>query len=169
MRPAFAAVLFLLACACARDDGRVKPGSVVRLDYKLDADGKPFESTEIHGPIEVIQGHGDLPERVDRSLIGMKVGDRADIDLPAGAGFGVHDPAKVESLALASMGAMGEQVQPGKKILGFKNGKPVTGLVLEVSSGVARVDFNHPLSEKTLRYRLQIVAVDPKPEEPSPN
>lgn len=158
-------MLLALACACSRGtDGTVKPGSIVRLDYKLDVDGKVFESTEIHGPIEIIQGKGDLPAAIDKALLGMKLGQGADIDLPAGAGFGTHDPAKIESLTLASMGPMGADVKPGKKILGFKDGKSVSGLVLEVQGGVARVDFNHPLADKVLRYRLKIVAIDPKVE-----
>ena len=159
------ALLLAFACACSRGtDGTVKSGSTVRLDYKLDVDGKAFESTEIHGPIEIIQGKGDLPPAIDKALLGMKIGQGADIDLPAGAGYGSHDPAKVESLTLASMGAMGADVKPGKKILGFKDGKPLSGLVLEVREGVARVDFNHPLADKVLRYRLKIIAIDPKIE-----
>lgn len=158
---AAAALILALACACSRGpDGTVKPGSLVRLDYKLDVDGKPFESTEIHGPIEIIQGSGDLPAAVDKALLGMKAGQRADLDLPAGQGFGSRDPAKIESLSLAAMGALGADVAPGKKILGFKDGKPVSGRVLEVRDGFARVDFNHPLADKVLRYRLQIVSVD---------
>lgn len=157
-----AALLLALACACSRGpDGTVQPGSLVRLDYKLDVDGKVFESTEIHGPIEIIQGAGDVPAGVDKALLGMKAGQRADLDLSARDGFGARDPAKVESLPLASMGAMGADVAPGKKILGFKDGKPVSGRVLEVRDGVARVDFNHPLADKALRYRLEVVAVDP--------
>jgi FKBP-type peptidyl-prolyl cis-trans isomerase 2 len=156
------ALLLVFACACSRGpDGKVHPGSTVRLDYKLDVDGKPFESTELHGPIEVIQGHGDLPAAVDKALIGMTPGQRADIDLPAAAGFGARDPAKIKSLPLSTMGAMAGQVKPGKKILGFQDGQTVSGLVLEIKDGVARVDFNHPLADKVLRYRLQIVSVDP--------
>lgn len=163
MKPrSLSALLLALLCACSRgSDGTVKPGSLVRLDYKLDVDGKVFESTEIHGPIEIVQGSGDLPAGVDKALLGMKAGQRADLDLSARDGFGVHDPAKIESLPLASMGAMGADVAPGKKILGFKDGKPVSGRVLEVRDGVARVDFNHPLADKALRYRLEVVAVDP--------
>lgn len=162
-------MLLALACACSRaSDDTIKPGATVQLDYKLDVDGKIFESTEIHGPIEIVQGHGDLPAAVDKALIGMKIGQGADIDIPAGAGFGSHDPAKVESLALAAMGAMGADVKPGKKILGFKDGKPVSGRVLEVSSAVARVDFNHPLADKALRYRLRIVGIGPKAEAAAP-
>ena len=164
-----AALLLALACACSRaPDDTVKPGATVRLDYKLDVEGRIFESTEIHGPIEIVQGHGDVPAAIDKALIGMKIGQGADIDLPAGAGFGSHDPAKVEALSLAAMGAMGADVKPGKKILGFKGGKPVSGRVLEVSGGVARVDFNHPLADKALRYRLQIVGIGPKAEQPPP-
>ena len=157
-----AALLLALACACSRGpDGTVKPGSLVRLDYKLDVDGKVFESTEIHGPIEIIQGAGDVPAGVDKALLGIKAGQRPDLDQSARDGFGPRDPAKIESLPLASMGALGADVAPGKKILGFKDGKPVTGRVLEVRDGSARVDFNHPLADKALRYRLEVVAVDP--------
>lgn len=163
-----AVLLLALAGACSRGpDGTVKPGSSVRLDYKLDVDGKPFESTELHGPIEILQGAGDVPAAVDKALLGMKAGQRADIDLPAGAGYGAYDAAKVESMPLASMGELGADVKPGKKILGFKDGKPVSGRVLEVRDGVARVDFNHPLADKALRYRLEVVAVD-APREPPP-
>ena len=166
MRPRAAAVLLLaLACACSRGpETTVRPGSTVRLDYKLDVDGKVFESTEVHGPIEIVQGRGDLPAAVDKALVGMKVGQRSDIEIPAGIGFGYHEARKVESLPLAPMGPMGADVKPGKKILGFKDGKTVTGLVLEVKDGVARVDFNHPLADKALRYRIEVVGLGPAPE-----
>jgi FKBP-type peptidyl-prolyl cis-trans isomerase 2 len=158
-------LLLALACACSRGpDGTIHPGSTVRLDYTLAVDGKPFESTEIHGPIEIIQGHGDLPAAVDRGLLGMRVGQRGDFEIPAGIGFGYHEASKIESLPLASMGALAEDVKAGKKILGFKDGKPVEGRVLEVRDGAARVDFNHPLADKALRYHVQIVEIDPRPE-----
>ena len=157
-----AVLLLLLSCACAREDGSVKSGSRVRLDYSLAMDGKPFESTEMHGPIEIEQGHGDLPADVDRGLLGMRAGQHREFDLPAGAGFGPREAGKIESLPLAPMGAMGADVKPGKKILGFKDGKPVAGRVLEVRDGAALVDFNHPLAGKALRYRVQIAAIDPR-------
>jgi len=157
----FAALLLLLGSACARKEPAVEPGSIVRLDYTLFVGGKPFESTEIRGPIEITQGHGDLPSAVDKGLLGMRVGQRGDFELAAGAGFGVSDAAKIEKLTLASMGPLGADVKAGKKILGFKDGKSVEGRVLEVRDGVAIVDFNHPLADKALRYKLQIVEIDP--------
>lgn len=162
LRPLRYALLLLLVCACARKPGTVGPGSTVKLDYTLLVDGKPFESTEIRGPIEIVQGQGDLPSAVDKGLLGMRVGDSGDFELSEGAGFGFTDASKIESLPLSTMGPLADDVKPGKKILGFKDGKSVEGRVLEVSSGVARVDFNHPLANKALRYKVRVVEIDPK-------
>lgn len=161
-----AALLLLVACA-RREPGAVRPGSYVKLDYTLIVDGKPFESTEIHGPIEIIQGQGGVPDAVDRALLGLRAGQGGDVEIPAGLGFGYRDEKKIESITLASMGDLGADVKPGKKILGLKEGKAVKGLVLDVKDGVARVDFNHPLADKALRYKFQVVEVDPVQTSPA--
>lgn len=159
MRKALAVLaLALVAAACSRD-GRVHPGDTVVLRYELSADGAVVESDFDGEPATVVQGAGQLPPGADEALLGMAPGDEKTLRLPPERAFGPHDPARVESMALAKLGDLAKGLKPGNKIQGFRDGKPETARVLSIEGGSASLDFNPPLAGKTVVYRLRVLSI----------
>jgi FKBP-type peptidyl-prolyl cis-trans isomerase 2 len=158
-----AGLLALLLAASCRRDARVHPGDAVVLRYELSADGAVVESDFDGEPVSVIQGAGQIPSGADEALLGMAPGEEKRLELPPEKAFGPHDPARVESTALSSLGKLAEGLKPGRKILGFRDGKSETARVVEIRGGKAVLDFNSPLAGKTVVYRVHVVSVAPAP------
>jgi FKBP-type peptidyl-prolyl cis-trans isomerase 2 len=154
-----AAACAVLLAACRRGPG-VHAGDAVRLSYELSSGGAVVETTFNDPPITVVQGRGDLPAAADAALLGMVPGAEKTVTLSADQAFGAYDPKRVETMPLSDLGDLGRGLKAGQKIMGFRDGKPETALVREVSGGTAVLDFNRPLAGKTVVYRLRVAAVD---------
>lgn len=162
-RRALAFLALALAAGCRRDDARVHPGDAVVLRYELSADGAVVESDFGAEPVSVVQGAGQVPPGADEALLGMAPGEEKRLQLTPEKAFGPRDPARVESTALSSLGKLAAGLKPGRKILGFRDGKSETARVIEISGGKAVLDFNSPLAGKTVVYRVRVVSVAPAP------
>lgn len=145
--------------ACRRAQG-VRPGDAVTLGYELSAEGALVES-RMAEPVVVVQGAGQVPPGADAALLGMTPGAEKRVALSAAEAFGPRDPGRVQALALKDFGAMAAELKPGKKVRGFRDGKPQEAVVVSVGDGAATLDFNHPLAGKPVVYRLRVVAVAP--------
>ncbi len=153
-------VPLLLAAACRRD-ARVHPGDTVVLRYELSADGVVVESDFDGGPATITQGAGDVPPGVDAALLGMAPGEEKRLELPPEKAFGPRDPARVESMTLAQLGPLAAGLKPGRKIMGFRDGKSETARVLSIEGGKATLDFNSPLAGKAVVYRVRVLSRAP--------
>jgi len=153
-KAALAAVL--LSLACARGAG-VRPGDAVVVRYELSAGGAVLETETVR----VVQGEGQLPPGADAALLGMRPGEEKTVELAPEKAFGPRDEARVESMPLDKLGALGRGLKPGAKVMGFRDGKPETARVLSIGGGQARLDFNPPLAGKTVVYRLRVLSAAP--------
>ena len=159
--PARAAlVAVLLSAACGRDS-RVHRGDTVVLRYELSAEGSVVESDFDGEPATVVQGEGQLPPGADAALLGMAPGEEKRLELPPDKAFGARDPARVESMPLAKLGALARGLKPGGKVMGFRDGKAETARVLSIDGGKALLDFNSPLAGKSVVYRLRVLSFVP--------
>ncbi len=150
-----------LLAGCSRAP-RVTEGSTVGLDYELSSAGVVQESSAQGDPLVVVQGSGDLPNKVDQALLGLRVGDALDLELSPEQGFGWIDPGLVRSIPLAKFGKLAKGLKPGMMVAGARGGLAEKGKVLKISKGVATLDFNHPLAGKALRYKLRVVSIRPR-------
>ena len=156
-RRALGLLLLLTAAACRRD-GRIHRGDSVVLSYELSADGAVVESNFDAEPAAVVQGAGQVPSGVDEALIGMAPGEEKRLELPPEKAFGRPDPARVEVMPLAQLGDLAKGLKPGRKVMGFRDGKAETARVLSIEGGKATLDFNPPLAGKTVVYRLCVLS-----------
>lgn len=106
----------------------------------------------IYEPTFVIVGEGWVPAGLDENLINMEVGNPGTIELPPEKGYGTRDPSKMRLVPLRRFRTEGITPLPGMNIQ--LEGKPAT--VRAVGAGRVQLDYNHPLSGKTLIYDVTI-------------
>ena len=157
--PRISLVLLLILPIGCRQIRRVKAGDKVHLRYELFSNGVVVESNLDGDPVPITQGAGEVPPGADEALIGMAPGEERQLDLGPEKAFGPRDPARVESLPLSKLGELAHGLLPGHKVLGFRDGKASTAVVLAVKDGKALLDFNSPLAGKTVVYRLRVVSI----------
>jgi FKBP-type peptidyl-prolyl cis-trans isomerase 2 len=152
VRRVLAASLLLLSAAGCR---KPKPTSAI-FHYTAIVDGAVYESTEGREPAEITLAAGELPAAAEAALMGLKPGQETEIEV-ANA-YGPRDEKLIRSVPLTQFGGMAKDLVVGAKILGALNGRSASARVLNITGGLAVLDFNHPLAGKTVRFRLRLVS-----------
>lgn len=142
----------------------IKAGDFIKLNYTGRVDGKVFDTTDeqvardseifnpeaTYGPVTVCVGKHHVILGLDEALEGKEIGSEGEVMVPPDKGFGVHDPAHVEAFNKNSF-----KDKP-KKGMSLKVPEKGEGTVVDVIGNRVLIDFNHPLSGKTLSYTFRI-------------
>ncbi len=146
----------------------VKKGDVVVLEYEgyISATGELFDTTskdvalahdkykgEKLKPLTIMIGERMIVKGLDNALVGKEIGKEYEVELPPEEAFGKYDPKKIVTYPLSAFTKQGVMPRSGEIIsLGNTQGK-----ILSVSSGRVKVDLNHPLSGKKVKYKFRIL------------
>jgi len=142
--------------------GKVKGGKVFdTTDETIAKKADIFNEKVIYGPVTVVIGAGHVFKGLDNVLESLKAGDSKTVELKPEDAFGSRDSKKVQLLPMKYFKkqnfkpAAGMKVQVGGAI----------GTIQSVTGGRVSVDFNHPLSGKTLEYDIKVENAIKKGEE----
>lgn len=145
----------------------LKDGDVVRFDYTLYVDGKMLETSQesvakangIHresrryNPLTITLGSRQIISGLESHMRshGQK-GQSVTVDIAAADAYGERDPKKIQTIPMQKFKAQKVQPQVGMQLnLGNER-----GTVTQVAGGRVRVDTNHDLAGKALRYDYTI-------------
>ena len=141
---------------------RAEPGCELRLHLEIRLpDGTQALSTFDEEPLAVRLGDGALAPGLEQILLGLAEGSQIDLLADGSDLYGPRDEAKVHWMARSEFPADIDPV-PGQ-VLAFDSpgGHETAGVVLRVDGERVQVDFNHPLSGRSLQIRAQLLAVTP--------
>lgn len=159
---------------------RIEPGKYVELGYDLyavEADGKEqlVHQTDKSDPEKIIFGvTRGMIAPLEKAIEGLEVGGKFNVTATADEAFGPYDPEQVVSLERALFVVDGKfdekMIRVGALVpMMTADGFRINGLVKEVTPTHVRMDFNHPLAGKSVRFDGKILAVrDATPEELQP-
>lgn len=159
---------------------KIQPGKYVELGYdlyKVNPDGSEelVHQTSPDDPERIIFGlTRGVIEPLERALDGLGVGDKFDVVVKADQAFGPYDPEQIATLPRDVFEVDGkfdeEAVRPGAALpMMTADGFRITGVVKEVTDKEVKMDFNHPLAGKDVRFSGSVSVVrDATPEELKP-
>ena len=150
----------------------MEDGAIIHVDYDLYSGetGDLIETTrediakehEMHqegrnySPMVCVVGTGNLIAGFEAALRDAKVGKEVEVEIAPADAYGEKDPAQVETI---SIDKLRRSVQdPNSLYLGA----PVTiggrqGYLSYLAAGRARIDYNHPMAGKTLKYVFTVI------------
>jgi FKBP-type peptidyl-prolyl cis-trans isomerase 2 len=152
----------------------MEEGAIVHVDYDLydGASGDLIETTraatakehEVHqegreySPMVCVVGGGNLIPGFETALLEAKADTDIDITIPAEEAYGEKDPAQMETISRDKL--LRSVRDPNQLYIGA----PVNiggrqGYLSYVAAGRCRIDYNHPMAGKDLRYSFRIVKV----------
>jgi FKBP-type peptidyl-prolyl cis-trans isomerase 2 len=139
---------------------QVKKGDKVRVHYhgKL-TNGETFDSSEGREPLEFKVGAGMMIKGFDDAVLGMNVGDKKTVNIPAADAYGEYDE---ELLIEYPMDGFPKEMKPEVGMqLTMSNGAgqqfPVT--ITAVKEGQVVLDRNHSLAGKELVFDITLVEI----------
>ena len=142
---------------------QVQQGDKVKVHYhgKL-TDGTTFDSSEGREPLEFEVGAGAVIPGFDNGVMGMTVGDKKTVNIPAEEAYG----PKVDELVMDfPKERFPDDMQPeiGMQLM-MNNGSgqqfPVT--IVEVKDEIITLDANHQLAGKDLVFDIELVDIESK-------
>ena len=139
---------------------QVKIGDTVKVHYhgRL-TDGTTFDSSEGRAPLEFKVGSGSVIKGFDEGVMGMQVGDKKRVEIPAHEAYGVSEPGRIMEFPR-------EQFPPNiEPEIGMQlnmtsgNGEAFPVVIAEVQDDVILLDANHPLAGKDLVFDIELVNI----------
>ena len=146
----------------------MKEGDVVRFDYTLwiDGDKKPLDTSleavakehgidregKVYAPLTITLGRQQIIPGLEKELLALKKGDEKSLQLEPADAYGERDIKKMQDVPMAEFRKQKVTPQVGMEI-NMKDGK---GRIVRVAGGRVRVDMNHELAGKKLRYDVAV-------------
>ncbi len=147
----------------------VEKGDRVQVLYKgTFDDGKEFDSSVRSGnrPLEFIAGAGQVISGFDKAVMGMHPGEEKNIHLAAEEAYGLPKPELIKEFSLADLKKQGIEPKVGDTLPAQGPYGAMLGVVVDVTSTTAKVDFNSEMAGKALNFWIQVKSVK-KPEKPA--
>tara|TARA_B100001113_G_C21119638_1_gene626845 strand:- start:2821 stop:3252 length:432 start_codon:yes stop_codon:yes gene_type:complete len=137
---------------------QIKFNSKVVLNYSLLSNNKIFETTFDKEPIEIIVGSSGLPQLIEISLYGLKCGDKKEFSFDSKEIFGKYDKNKIITTSIKTFKNY-KDVKVGDIIETDKDDKSYFITILDVKDDKVLVDLNHPLSNKNVKFKVEIIEI----------
>ncbi len=137
----------------------VSANDVVSLEYTLTVDGQVIDSSEGHGPIEYIQGQGQIILGLEKATYGMAVGESKEVVVPPAEAYGEADPNAFVEVPKSEFPPeipleVGTPLQ-----LRDNQGQIFDATIAEIKEDSVVLNFNHPLAGKTLTFQVKVVGI----------
>jgi peptidylprolyl isomerase len=128
-------------------------------DCKTEDCGCGCEGEGEHGPRELVIGKGEFLPAIEEALIGMSVGEKKKVIVPADDAFGEYDEERVFTIPRSDLP---EDLKPevgDEIVLVNENDEELAVLVVEVSDEEINFDANHPLAGEDVTFEIELVEI----------
>lgn len=137
-----------------------KKGDTVKVHYtgKLDT-GVPFDTSQGAEPLEFTIGSGKLIPGFEEAVIDMSPGESKTVKLPPEKAYGRY---KEERVITVDKKDLPDDVKPE---LGMSlevcapSGQIIPVMITDMDENTVTLDANHPLSEQTLTFDIQLLEI----------
>jgi FKBP-type peptidyl-prolyl cis-trans isomerase SlyD len=147
----------------------IEDKKVVSVSYELtvDEDGSEtlVEKTSEGNPFVFLFGSGNLLDSFEDNLRGLKEGDSFDFIIEASEGYGNREDQNIARVPKAAFqNAQGDIDEEMVKLGNYLpmvdgDGNEFRGLVSEIGEEHVIMDFNHPLADKALHFKGEILKI----------
>jgi FKBP-type peptidyl-prolyl cis-trans isomerase SlyD len=145
----------------------IQENMVVSVDYKLTnhTTGEHIEATTPDQPMVFLYGVGGIIPQFEENLHGKAIGDTFEFSILAEHAYGTASEEQIAMIPLdVFLDEKGqfdtEYFSVGKLIpMSDSEGNQLRGKIVEVSSEMIKMDFNHPLAGQDLHFSGSIVDI----------
>jgi peptidylprolyl isomerase len=139
---------------------QAKDGDTVRVHFtgKLKS-GETFDSSHEGEPLEFTIGKREVIPGFEQGVIGMSIGERKTVGVPADEAYGPHHDAMVLVVDRSQLPS-GLDPQVGQQLrLDMEDGRRFVAMVRDAGESTITLDANHPLAGRELIYDIELLEV----------
>jgi FKBP-type peptidyl-prolyl cis-trans isomerase SlyD len=140
---------------------------VVSVTYQLSVDGydgEVVETVKQEKPLTFLYGVGNMLEKFEENLSGLKEGDEFNFKIECDEAYGQASEDAIVDLPINIFEVEGkidyDLLKEGNYIpMQDQQGNRLDGIVLEVGDEKVKMDFNHPLAGDDLFFKGSVLEV----------
>lgn len=137
-----------------------KDGDTVKVHYTGTLeDGTVFDSSRDREPLQFTLGKGQLIKGFENAVLGMSIGETKTVTIPSNEAYGPH---RDELVLKFNKSDFPPNIEPKEGLvlnLRSPDGRSMIAEITEVSGDSLTLDANHPLAEKDLTFKIDLVEV----------
>ncbi|PIU21395.1 MAG: peptidylprolyl isomerase [Candidatus Diapherotrites archaeon CG08_land_8_20_14_0_20_34_12] len=138
----------------------IENGDTIKVEYKAFVGNDMVDSSEKAGkPLEFKVGAGQMIKGFDSAVLGHRLNDEFEVTVSPDKAYGNKDPQLIVEVPKEKLQGA-DTVQKGMVLTSAD--KQYSGIVVEVKDTTIKVDFNHPLAGKTMKFWIKIVGLEKK-------
>jgi peptidylprolyl isomerase len=131
----------------------------VSFDYTLTVDGEVLDTSQGRGPLEYVQGQGQIIPGLAKQMEGLTVGDERKIVVSPEDAYGMVNPQAYQEVDKVSL-KTDQELKVGMVIqVSTPEGQAFPVRISEVKENTFVIDLNHPLAGKILEFQVKIVSI----------
>ena len=135
-------------------------GYTVSVEYTGTLEtGETFDSSKGKEPLQFEIGTNQVIKGFENGVAGMKVGDEKNVKIEPSEGYGERNENYIKEMPKASVPKDLELKTGMMLIFKREDGMRIPGVVTGIKTDTIKVDFNHPLSGKTLNFKIKLVDI----------
>jgi FKBP-type peptidyl-prolyl cis-trans isomerase SlyD len=144
----------------------VEDNVVVTMNYSLSIDGEVVDSSEgeDNDPIIFLQGAGQIISGLEKSIYGLKIGDKKSVTVDPKDGYGEIDPESIVEVPKDEFPKdfpleLGVEITVNADDEDEEGDEEMEATIVAVNESTVTLDFNHPLAGKTLNFDVHIIDI----------
>ncbi len=131
---------------------KIEKNVVVTLDYRLEVNGNEIDS----GPIQFLQGYGNIIPGLESQIEGMDLGEEREIIVKAQDAYGEYDEDLEIDIPLSTFPEDFEIKLGHPMRMQDGEGHVFTGVAVAISDDTVKLNLNHPLAGKDLLFKTKV-------------
>lgn len=139
----------------------VSKNTVVSFNYTLKdkETDQVLDSSQMHGqPLTILAGKGEIIPGLEERMMGMKVGETKEIEVPAAEAYGEKDESLIQKVPREYFNDI--PLEKGMPLQAqTPEGQIINMVVVDFDDNEVTVDMNHPLAGKDLVFEIEVVNV----------
>lgn len=111
------------------------------------------------GPMELTIGSEEFFPQIEEALVGMSIGEKKSVVVPAASAFGDYDGEKVFTVPRTDMP---EDLKPeigDELVIGNEDDEEIEVTVVEANDDSVTFDANHPLAGEDLTFEIELLEI----------
>ena len=155
----FVALILALIAGCANPPIPIAKDTVVTFNYPGKTnDGTTFDTTTGKEPFTVLFGEGNMIPGLEKSMMGLKPGDKKTITILAADAYGPHRDEMVLDVPKSTF-PKDMKLTEGEQLVSQTPQGPMPLKIVKIDTDTVKVDLNHPLAGKDLTFDVQVITV----------
>lgn len=140
-------------------EATVENGKVVIFHYTLkNEEGEVLDTSDGADPMPYLHGYNNIVPGLEEEMQDRKVGDSFEVEVSPEKGYGVRDKPET-TLPREQFEGIPELSEGMQLFTETPDGDLIPFFVSQITEDEVVIDFNHPLSDVTLYFSIEITAI----------